>query len=46
MDETRGGDDLIGGIAVEIQRLDRAANIERQRPRLNARQCSDQLGAV
>jgi len=29
MHEARGGDDLIGGIAVKIQRLDRTADIER-----------------
>ena len=37
MHEAGGGDDLIGGVAVKIQGFDRTADIECQRPSLQAR---------
>ena len=46
MDEAGGSDDLIGRIAVKIQRFNRTADIERQRPCLNARQRSRQFRVV
>ena len=46
MDEAGGSDDLVGRIAVKIQRFDRAADIERQRPCLNACQRPSQFRMV
>jgi hypothetical protein len=46
MYDAGGGDDLVGGVAVKIQSFDRTADIERQWPSLNARQCSGQLRVV
>jgi hypothetical protein len=36
MYDTRGGDDFIGGITVEVQRFNRATNVECQRPGLDS----------
>ena len=46
MHDARGCDDLIGGVAVKIQSFNRTADVERQWPSINTRQCSSQLGVI
>ena len=46
MDDARGGDNFIGRVAVEVQRVDGAANIQRKRPGLDSGQCSRQLRII
>src|SRR5436305_2902857 len=38
MDDAGGGDDLVGGIASEIEVVDASANLEGERPGVNLRQ--------
>ena len=46
MDDARRGDNFIGRVAVEVQRVDGAANIQRKRPGLDSGQCSRQLRII
>ena len=46
VDDARGGDNFIGRVAVEVQRVDGAASIQRKRPGLDSGQCSRQLRII
>ena len=46
MDDACGGDNFIGRVAVEVQRVDGAANIQRKRPGLDSGRCSRQLRII
>ena len=43
MDDAGGGDDLVGGVASEIEVVDASANLEGERPGVNLRQGANHL---
>jgi hypothetical protein len=46
MDEAGGSDELVGRVPSEVEASDRAADIQRYRPNVNASQRSDEVRIV
>lgn len=40
MDDAGGSDDLVGGIAAEVEAVDTEADLDRERPGVDLRQCA------